>query len=249
MTLQQLSEPLFQYLCRLNHAGRLGATTDFGATRRDIDEIFEQMRRESLRDPVLAEHYKQMELPLVFFVDFSISYSGLPFASEWRKDENRLAYKRGERGGDEKFLDMLDAVLAPGSHAPVEHLAIYYTCLGLGFTGQPPLSAAELQQKMLQLASRLRGSVDADIQNRMAPDAYFTDTTAYAKPPGGTFVRLAIVLVGLVVVLLIANIVLWRDSVGELRRSVQKVIERGPSSPAAAENEKTTKDTPDEQVK
>ena len=242
MTIQQLVEPLFQYICRLNHAGRLGAVTEFGATRREIDELFEQMRRDSLRDPVLAEQFKQVELPLIFFVDFMISYSDLPFASQWRKDENRLAYQLGERGGDEKFLDMLDEILAPGSHASPEQLSIFYTCLGLGFTGQPPLSAAELQQKMLQLASRLREFVDADIQARITPDAYFVDTTPYAKPPAGSFARMAIVLVGLVFVLFLANIVLWRDSIGELRDCIHAVTQKGPAHASSDTKKDDTKD-------
>jgi type VI protein secretion system component VasF len=168
-----------------------------------------------------------MELPLLFFVDFTIAYSELPFAAEWRRDENRLAYSVGERGGDEKFLDLLDKALKPGSNTSPEQIAVYYTCMGLGFTGQPPLAAPELQMKMLQLAGRLRGSLDADAHTRLTPDAYYADTAAYARPPGGAFLKLALVLVGLVVVLLVANIMLWRDSVRDLKECIQTVKEHG----------------------
>jgi len=227
MTLLKLVEPLFQYLCRLNRAERLGGVTDRDLTRRELTDLFEQMRSQAARDPALQENFRQIELPLLFFVDFTIAYGGFPFAADWRKDENRLAYGVGERGGDEKFLDLLEKALKPGSNVPPEQIAVYYTCLGLGFTGQPPLSPAELQMKMLQLAGRLRGSIDADVHNRIAPDAYYADTTAYARPPGSAFLKLAIVLIGLVVVLMVANVVLWRDSVKDLRECILTVKEHG----------------------
>jgi type VI protein secretion system component VasF len=230
MTLQQLVEPLFQYLCRLNRAHRAGAAADRDLTRRELTELFEQMRRQAARDPVLQESFRQMELPLLFFVDFTIAYSGLPFARDWRRDENRLAYSVGERGGDEKFLDLLDKALKPGSNVSPEQIAVYYTCMGLGFTGQPPLSGPELQMKMLQLAGRLRGSMDADVHSRVAPDAYHADTAPYARPPGSAFLKLAMLLVGLVLVLLVANIVLWRDSVRDLRDCILRVSEHAPQA-------------------
>lgn len=246
MTLRRLVEPLFQYLCRLNRAGRMGAITDYEATRRDLDELFEQMRKQSLQDPVLQQQYREMELPLFFFVDFMIAYSDLPFASQWRKDENRLAYSVGERGGDQKFLDLVDAALSPGSTASPEQLAIYYTCLGLGFSGQPPLSATELQQKMLQLSSRLRGVVDSDLQNRLVPESYYSDTTPYNRPPGGTFARIGIVLAGLILVLLAANVVLWRESVADFRRAILAVIDRGPAATAVEPPTEQATDETDE---
>jgi len=232
MTLQQLVEPLLQYLCRLNRAHRAGAVTDRDLTRRELTELFEQMRRQAAREPVLQESYRGVELPLLFFVDFTIAYSALPFAADWRRDENRLAYSAGERGGDEKFLDLLDQALKPGSSATPEQLGVYYTCLGLGFTGQPPLSGPELQMKMLQLAGRLRGSMDADAHTRIAQDAYYVDTAPYARPPGSAFLKLALVLIGIVVVLAIANVVLWRDSVRDLKECILSVKEHAPGAGA-----------------
>lgn len=233
MTLLQLVEPLFQYVCRLNRGHRLGAATNRDLTRRELLDLFEHMRAQAARDPALQENFRQVELPLLFFVDFMIAYGDYPFAAEWRKDENRLAYGVGERGGDEKFLDLLEKALKPGSNVPPEQLAIYYVCLGLGFTGQPPLAGPELQMKMLQLAGRLRGSIDADVHNRIAPDAYHTDTAPYARPPGSAFLKLAVVLVGLVLVLMVANVVLWRDSVRELRDCILTVKEHGLDASAA----------------
>ncbi len=233
MTLPQLVEPLFQYVCRLNRAHRAGAVTDGDLTRRELTDLFEQLRRQAARDPALQQSFREMELPLLFFVDFVIAYSDLPFAGQWRRDENRLAYARGERGGDEKFLELLDAALKPNSGATAEQLAVYYTCLGLGFTGQPPLTGPELQMRMLQLAGRLRGTLDADVHTRITPDAYYADTAPYARPPGSAFLKLALVLVGLVAVLLAANIVLWRESVRGLRECVLTTREQAARGGAA----------------
>ena len=89
--------------------------------------------RRSASDPRLSEPGEEVELPLIFFVDSMISESSLPFAAQW--NQNRLAYDRNELAGDEKFFDLLEETLKDQNDEASERLAVFYTCLGLGFTG------------------------------------------------------------------------------------------------------------------
>ena len=131
MTLLELCEPLFQYMCRLNRLARSGSALEMDQVRNDIKTIFEAMKAESLNIAALTSHYEKIELPLLFFVDFTIKESELVFAYDWYE----LGRERNELAGDEKFFDLLDENLEDTSGAATERLVIFYTCIGLGFTG------------------------------------------------------------------------------------------------------------------
>ena len=139
MTILQLTEPLFQHVCRLNRfARRAGAakpssgdttylslkpespaaaasaaaktaSLDYTVARSEIKALFEDMMTKASSDMRLSQQARKVELPLIFFVDSMISESSLPFAAQW--NQNRLAYDRQELAGDEKFFDLLDETL------------------------------------------------------------------------------------------------------------------------------------------
>ena len=131
MTLPELCEPLFQYVSRLSRLSRMGHSMEMGQVRSDIKRILEEMKAGASGTAELISKYEKVELPLIFFVDFMIKESKLSFATEWLE----LGRERNELAGDEKFFDLLDADLADPSDAANQRLVIYYTCLGLGFTG------------------------------------------------------------------------------------------------------------------
>ena len=122
MTLLQVTEPLFQYVCRLNRLGRrnpgqkhTGDTSfisasreaaqtaapvvpprsgnlDYAVVRSEIKGIFEDMAAKAMSEGRLSQQYRRVELPLIFFVDSMICEGSLPFAAEW--NQNRLAFDR-----------------------------------------------------------------------------------------------------------------------------------------------------------
>ena len=132
MKLLELYEDLFQYVCRLNRAAkpRRSPITPGCARGEDADGGHQPRR---LRGRAAGNQVKRLEMPIIFFVDNVICTSRLKFAAQWA--QNRLAKERNELAGDERFFDFLEQDLADASEDAVERLAIYYTCLGLGFTG------------------------------------------------------------------------------------------------------------------
>ncbi|HUU69474.1 MAG TPA: DotU family type IV/VI secretion system protein [Planctomycetota bacterium] len=232
MKLLELCEPLFQYICRLNRSSRKGGMHDYARVRAEIEAIFKEIKAKASTSADLAVHYEKVELPLIFFVDSIIAESPLAFAQVWHN--NRLAYDRKELAGDDEFFRLLDETVADKSEAGAERLAVFYTCLGLGFAGAYADQPQFIRQKMLQCSARMRGMMDADDQSRICPEAYeHLDTRNLVEPPGTKLLGIGIALVGLIIVLFIANIVLFSSTAKELTRKLDRVRANAAATDAA----------------
>ena len=191
MTLSELCEPLFQYVCMLNRIARSagGEGMEYAALRPAIDSVFEGMAQGAESDPHLKTQFGKMRLALVFFVDSVLSESKLALAPVWNK--NRMAYEEKELAGDEKFFDLIDQTVEDPSPDADERLAVFYTCLGLGFTGWYAGQPEYLRAKMTVMAARLKKTMETDGRARLNPEAYQSlDTRNLVEPAG---VRLALV--------------------------------------------------------
>ncbi len=221
-------EPLFQAVCRLNRIGRIqrGSTIDYAQTRSELEEQFEVLARIARGDIALGEQYRKVELPLICFVDSMLSESALPFAPKW--NNNRMAFARNERSGDEKFFALLDETLADKSPAAEERLAIFYICIGLGFTGGNPPEF--LRKKMQEIAPRVKASIDADESAFITPASYqHTDQTNLPIPMAASLVPLLIILSGLLLVVVAVNIFTFRSASAELNQALEQVIAHDPA--------------------
>ena len=231
MTPLEICEPLLQYICRLSRSARKGGSFEMNHVRNQVVELFDNMKREAAAEPALADHFDynkgQLELVLMFFVDFMIKESNLPFASEWQE----LAIERhNEMAGDEKFFDLLDEALADPGDAVAPRLAVYYACIGLGFTGWYTGQAEHLRKKMLEVSARIRRIMDVDSAARICPDTYeHTDTSDLIQPPGTRLVGIFLVAVSLVVVLFVANVYLYRTTSDKLRTTLTQITQTGQS--------------------
>jgi type VI protein secretion system component VasF len=221
MTLLELCEPLFQYVCRLNRLARSGSALEMDHVRNDIKTIFEAMKAESLNIAALTSQYEKIELPLLFFVDFTIKESKLMFAYDWYE----LGRERNELAGDEKFFDLLDENLEDTSDAATERLVIFYTCIGLGFTGFYTGQPENIKRLMSKISARISGMIDADEKSFICPEAYENvDARDFVEPPSTRLVGIGITLIGLIVVWSIAYFCLLRWTLDDVSKSVDKVI-------------------------
>lgn len=223
-------EPLFQAVCRLNRIGRIqrGSTIDYAQTRTEIEEQFEVLARIARGDIALGEQYRKVELALIFFTDAMIAESALPFASKW--NNNRLAVARGERAGDEKFFSLLDETLAEAGPAADERLAIFYICIGLGFTGGSGGSPEFLRKKMQEIAPRVKAYVDADESAFITPASYqHTNLANLPMPMAASLVPLLIILSGLLLVVVGVNIFTFRSASADLNQALDTIIAHDPA--------------------
>lgn len=256
VTLLELTEPLFQYVCRLNRIGRRGksgetttfltkaaavaasppaqassaakaraAGLDEVIVRSEIKALLEDILNKASADLHLSRQAQLVEMPLIFFVDSMISESALPFAAQW--NQNRLAYERQELAGDEKFYDLLDETMKDSGEDAAERLAIYYICIGLGFTGiyfkQPEL----LRKTMLGIAPRIRHMVENDQTARICPEAYQgIDTRNLVEPPSRRMVLVGLVFACFTLAVLISYVMMYREASRNLNFSIEDVLRR-----------------------
>ena len=223
MNLLELTEPLFQYVCILNRAGRKGGNLDYATVRAKLRVIFEDLRARALSDPLLNPPYRKMEQPLIFFVDSMIADSQLPFARKW--DQDRLAYSFNELAGDEKFFDLFDETLKESGDDAAERLAVYYTCIGLGFTGWYSGQPEYLRKKMLEVAPRVRGMIESDTTVRVCPEAYQNvDSRDLVEPPNRKMVVIVIIFVVFMLTTLACNFFLFQEASRQLTSSLSEII-------------------------
>lgn len=220
MALLVVCEPLFQYVCRLNRSARKGVDLVGSAVRGEIEDLFKEMEANAASDPDLATQFEKVKMPLIFFVDFMIKESQLNFAGEWQD----IAGDYGEFAGYERFYDLLDETLGENTPAANERLAVFYTCLGLGFTGFYAGQPEYLRRKASEIAGRVRGMMDIDETIRVCPEAYENvDTTNLIEPPGAKLTGIAIVVIGLILVVFAVNITLFLQSQSKLDNALEKI--------------------------
>jgi type VI secretion system protein ImpK len=195
MTLLDIYEDLFECLCRLNRAAKAQTQPQYDRVRTDILELLEKASGKAGSDVRLQNQVRALELPMVFFVDNMICTSQLSLASQWA--DSRLAVKlHNELAGDERFFDLMEADLRDPSDEARERLAVYYTCLGLGFTGMYVGSPEKIRSYMEQMHARIAPFMQKDPRKKLTPAAYeHTNLTMLTEPPSRMLVIVSLVFV------------------------------------------------------
>jgi type IV/VI secretion system ImpK/VasF family protein len=221
MTLLELCDPLFQYICRFNRSARKGGHHDLHQVRQEVKAMLMEMKGKAGSQPGLSTQYEKIDIVLMFFVDFMIKSSAISNAGEWQE----LAFERKELAGDEKFFDLLEETLTDRSEQANERLSIFYTCMGLGFTGWYTGQPEYLRKKMMECSTRIRGLIDTDQSARICPESYENvDTSNLVQAPSASLVGIGIALVGLIIVLFIANAYMYRSSSSELTKALDGIV-------------------------
>lgn len=216
--LLEFCEPVFQYVCRLNRLARKGGHVAADEVRSQLKALLTDARAKAQQQPGMGAQFEKVELPLIFFCDSMIRESKLSFAGKWQD----LAAERNELAGDEKFYDLLEETLADKSDQAAERLTVFYSCLGLGFTGWYAGQPEYLRKKMMEIAGRVRGKgMETDTGSKLCPDAYeHVNTSNLIEPPGRSLIGIGIALAALAIVLFLTNAQLYRGSAGELKSAL-----------------------------
>jgi len=220
MRLLKLCDPLFQYTCKLNRSAAKGCTLTLEKVVDDIKRLFDDMDANAVKEPDLYAEYQGVRLPLLFFTDFMIRESTLNIRSDWVP----MAYEENELAGDEKFFDLLEADLADPTDGALERLLVYFTCLGLGFSGVYFDQPENIQQLMARIAVRISRFMDADQRSGLCPQAYdYTDTRDLTQSTGTKVVGIGIVLIALIIVLIVTYFGLFSWATLEMRETISEI--------------------------
>jgi type IV/VI secretion system ImpK/VasF family protein len=226
MKLLELYEDLFQYLCRLNRAARTDAQPEYARIRGELDTILKDILRNATSDVRLLNQAKKLELPIVYFVDNLICTSRLKFAQQWA--ERRMARElHNELAGDERFFDFLEQDLADTSEEAAERLAVYYVCLGLGFTGMYQGRPDQIRKYVEQIFPRIRQWVDNDPRTRVSEEAYrFTDTRLLTEPASNKIIFVALLFLFFCLASLGVFYLSFASASGKLTSSVGEILDQ-----------------------
>lgn len=224
MTLVEICEPLFQYVCKINRMGRKGGRVEYGVVRGELKAIFQEMRAKAEATAGMTGPFNDIEMVLIFFTDSMILNSKLP--PGWKP----LSHERGELGFEEKFWDMLEDTLKDMSDSATQRLGVYYTCIGLGFTGLYTGQADYIRRKMLEISARMRGMIDADQSARICPEAYENvDKRDLTLPPIHGIASLVIAAVIMLVFLVVGYSQLFKsagNAVGSSLDTIQSKLKQ-----------------------
>jgi type IV/VI secretion system ImpK/VasF family protein len=234
----ELFEPLFQYVCALSRMAKQGRSPKYDEVRAKIEDLLEEIRRDSEDSRKLAKAIERLSSPIRFFIDDMIAGSRLSIAAQW--DVDRLAFKigKGERAGSEKFFEYLDEDLANTGEDSIDLLMVYYTCLSLGFRGSK-IGPDELRPYLSKLRSRLRGELESESasEKRLAGEpgdegvgSYYRITRDFRPPETNRIGLLTLMSVFLVVVGLIVYYGLYLKASDELRDSIGTIVKRAPKT-------------------
>lgn len=226
MTLREACEPLFQWVCRLNRAARKGVEIEASAARAEAKSLLELVSGRA------GASFAAIEPVLLYFVDFTARSGAIKHPADWQD----LAAEKGLIGGDEDFFDRLDEALRDTSPGAADRLAVFYICVGLGFSGWYAGQHDYLRRRMRELAPRIAEQIDADLAGKVCPDAYaHTDTSELFQPPARRLVGVGIVLAGLAATVVLANIAAYIQKRDELRSSLSALADSQPENARPAQ--------------
>jgi len=235
MTPIELCEPLFHYICLLNRAARKDLAPDQTRVRADLLKLFDAMRAKAGADISLHEHFSpdgagKLELALLFFVDGIIRESKLPFARTWQG----MAEERSFMAGDSRFWEMLKETHDSPAPTAKDRLPVYYACIGLGFTGELDGQPELLRQEMARIYEKIRDQIDLGHETNLTPETYeYTNTSDLIEAPGAKLGGILIAVVGLLLVLFVANFYMYRQASSSLNESLNTMIHRAGSADGA----------------
>ena len=222
MKLLELYEDLFQYVCRLNRMARTESQPDFARVRSEVVGLLADITKKASTDIKLSNQARELELPIIFFVDNLVCTSRLKFAAQWA--DNRLARERNELAGDERFFDFMEKDLTDPGEDAKERLAVYYSCLGLGFSGMYQNQPDQIRGYVEQIYPRISEWLDRDPRTKISEEAYrHTNTTILTEPPSRKIIFVAVLFVFLSLSVLTVYYALYVRAADSLTESVNKI--------------------------
>ena len=184
-TLTEFCEPFFLEVGQLIRSSQYGGERDANSVRNRLKNRLDLLDEDASKaSATLAGDYHRIEPVLAFFADDVIMTSSLPFSSQWAGPILLASHNRVKVvDGKQRFFLELDATLREPESQAAQRLAIFQTCLGLGFTGIHTKNPDKLSSYSAQILQKL----DAHVYNHNAgtpicSTAYEVDKQEIFKP-------------------------------------------------------------------
>lgn len=208
----RLASPQFLFLSAFRQKVRKGVRVDLEDVAADLEQIFEDQRKEARTDPRLDTLYEKARYPLVVMADEILLHSGWEFSPQWQDRIFEEKLFNTNIGGDQYFAIAKD--LRPED---VELASIVYAGFALGFRGryrERPEKLAEARKKVYRILAEYL----ATESDKITPEAYHVTAQSQKKlNPVVTLGRVAIIGVGALFMYYVITFLIWSSLISDLR--------------------------------
>lgn len=232
-------EPFFQEVSALLRSAGDGSI-GYGLARNRLKDCLNRIRDEVQSAPgnIQQDYFGNermdpkkagVEQALWFFADDVVENSQLPFAAQWQQEP--LARELGGfvNGKTQFFADLQEAFKENPDLAR-QRLAVYYTCLCLGFAGVHRSNPKELRDQAERIYGLLGDLLDRDPAKPICQDAYEVDESVLYRPVRERITFIGSVLLILVFATLVVYYFLYRSGTEQLRETLQEILVTAPAA-------------------
>jgi hypothetical protein len=167
MKIAEFCNPIFEQIVLWGRESDANSPLDVDGARTTLNGVLDRLRLASRQQPKLGQQFVQVELPLLFFIDF-VMQDRIALSGEW----SELAFEQNELAGDEKFFDLLEQTLGSPTDNATDRVEVYYQCMSLGFSGTYEQQSPELHRLFRRCALRLGLSPELVESGQLTPEAY-----------------------------------------------------------------------------
>jgi type VI protein secretion system component VasF len=221
ITLSEFCEPFFLEVGEVLRSTYGGVSAEPWPIRDRLKKRLDGLLEDSSRKyPWLEREYARIEWVLAVFADVVIFDSTLPFAKLWKEQVLLASDPRiNIKDGRQRFFLELDAALRGAPSGAAERLAIFQTCLGLGFGGIHANDPGKLREYSEQILQRLDIAPDnRAAEGRMCPEAYqHTQTDRLHEPMAEKLLAIGIVCGALLLATLVTYVWIYVVARGEIK--------------------------------
>ncbi|MBO8416290.1 MAG: DotU family type IV/VI secretion system protein [Proteobacteria bacterium] len=161
---------ILRRICEYYAFKKAGFEVPYETVMQEINAELNALSLKCSAAPALRERWKKTQMPLIFFIDYTIKEGGFSFSGRYQE----LARSCNELSGDDKFFDLLHEALEEGNETQL--LQAFYLFLGLGFDGSYKRERTEVLSLMQEVKGRL---------NLQAPSVLTTPLCADLAPGQG----------------------------------------------------------------
>ncbi|MDR2483773.1 MAG: DotU family type IV/VI secretion system protein [Treponema sp.] len=147
--LERICNPVLICICNYWQLAAAHVQIDQENFKKRLESLLQEAKEKAGKNPSLAQEYRWIELPLIFFIDYIVKEGRFPFKHEWRE----FARNYKELSGDEKFFNLLDETLKYSE--VIGAVTLFYVMLGLGFDGIHRSDHEYVEQRIKQCAGKL----------------------------------------------------------------------------------------------
>jgi hypothetical protein len=239
--LLELTEPIMQWLCRVNRLVRRGAALDFAQARGEVRSLLADARSRATREAGVLPAFEMIEPVLIVFVDAHVRSMRPGFAALWKP----LATERGVVASAGMLEALIEQTLAQGAeNLQEQRLALLGQMLAMGMPGLNATAAQSggvtpaqrTSQLLAQITARVGEMAQVDRTVKVCPEAYEgVDSRVLTQPPARSLMKIGIVLVGMLIVVAAAYFQLFARSSKELRATLSGIAGGAGESVGAGE--------------